>query len=169
MYGTLISTQTLTGTATTVTFSDIPGTYTDLVLTVSGRTDAAAIFDIWFSFNLDSGANYSQMSLIGNSASASSASLTGQSTISAYYSLPGTTATANTFGSVIVTIPNYTAARAKTVSIESVSENNGTTAYQSLVAGLWNNTAAVTSISVQAYTGNFIAGTTMSLYGLTHF
>jgi hypothetical protein len=56
------------------------------------------------------------------------------------------TSTVNTFSSVSLYIPNYTSSDYKSYSVDKVSEQNGTTAYAELIAGLWSQTAAITSL-----------------------
>ena len=56
------------------------------------------------------------------------------------------TSTASTFSSVSLYIPNYTSSNYKSYSVDKVSEQNGTTAYAELIAGLWSQTAAITSL-----------------------
>ena len=59
--------------AASVTFSGIPQTgYTDLVLKVSSRFDAATSPDIYLQFNGDTGNNYRWVKLLGNGTSVSS-------------------------------------------------------------------------------------------------
>ena len=66
-----IETQTVSGTSTsTVTFSSIPQTYTDLVL-VSAITQSADVSN-YLRFNSDTGTNYSRTRLVGTGSSATS-------------------------------------------------------------------------------------------------
>jgi hypothetical protein len=51
--------------------------------------------------------------------------------------------------------------------VDTVSENNATAAFQRIIAGLNNSTAAITSINFFPSSGNFVAGSTISLYGIT--
>jgi hypothetical protein len=44
--------------------------------------------------------------------------------------------------------------------------NSGTTATVQLQSGLFNNTAAITSMTIFGNTGNLVAGTRFSLYGI---
>lgn len=69
---TLISSNTLTSSAASVTFSSIPATYTDLVLRISSRTDAAgATATVAAQFNGDTtSANYSETNLNSDGATA---------------------------------------------------------------------------------------------------
>jgi hypothetical protein len=149
--------------------SNIPQTYTDLLLVYSARSDRAAFEDTTnIRFNGDSGANYSfrmvyqYNSTIGNENGASQTGMKHTSTLTA------ASATANTFGSAEVHIPNYTGSAAKSVLSTGVAENNGTQAIVGMNANLWNSTAAVTSITLIPWFGtNFVAGSTFYLYAIT--
>jgi hypothetical protein len=81
----------------------------------------------------------------------------------------GNTATASTFGSVDIYIPNYTDTGAQqSLSADSVSENNASTSYARSTAGLWQNNAAITSISIIPYLGTLWQQyTTATLYGIS--
>jgi hypothetical protein len=75
--------------------------------------------------------------------------------------------TANTFGNSEVYIPNYRSAVAHSVSIDSVAEDNGTANnIMWLGAGLWNSATAITAINLVLSSGNFVANSTFSLYGI---
>jgi hypothetical protein len=82
--------------------------------------------------------------------------------------IPGTDTTSNTFSSTQVYIPNYAGSTNKSVSIDHVTENNATNAYFSgIVAGLWSNTAAITSVKILDQDGgSLVAGSTASIYGI---
>jgi len=70
-------------------------------------------------------------------------------------------------GSVGIYIPNYTSSNAKSASIDGVSENNATASYQTIDAFLWNDTSAITSITLTLSGGNFAQYSSASLYGVT--
>jgi hypothetical protein len=76
-------------------------------------------------------------------------------------------ATASTFASADIYIPNYTSSDYKSISIDTVTEKNATDAYMRLTAGLWSNTAAITSIGLNcSASGNFVQYSTFYLYGV---
>jgi hypothetical protein len=77
-------------------------------------------------------------------------------------------ATASTFNNADLYIPNYAGSNNKSFSIDSVSENNGTAAVASLFAGLWSQTAAITSITLTSRNGNFDQYSTAYLYGVNN-
>lgn len=161
----MVAIQTVTvgsGGAATISFTSIPQTYTDLKIVLSGRTTQASLADsVYFSFN-SSTANFSSRILYGDGGSASSFT-------QARYagSQPGSTATASTFANIELYIPNYTSSNNKSYSVDAVTENNGTTAYAYLAAGLWSDTSAITSITLTPNAGSFVQYSTATLYGVT--
>ena len=162
-----ISTVTVgSGGASSIEFTGIPTTYTDLVVKVSMRASYDNI-NWTLKFN-SSGSGYSQRVLYGDGSNPASQSLTSQSVIYGY-AMEKSTYTSNTFNNVEIYIPNYAGSTNKSVSIDEVSENNATLSYQSIVAGLWSNTAAITSISVGGYTGNLTQYSSATLYGIRKY
>jgi hypothetical protein len=158
------------GGAASVTFSSIPGTYTDLVIKASIRGDSGTggFGNNLVSFNSIS-SGYSQRILYGlgsGAAVAASSSATSSLQNAAYGSDAG--ATANTFGNTEIYIPNYTSSDFKSISSDSVSENNATTAIAAITAGLLSNTAAITSITMTSGFGNFGQYSTFTLYGISN-
>jgi hypothetical protein len=152
------------GGVASITFSSIPATYTDLVVKNSSRA-ASGTNDMKLTFN-GSGSGYSDRSIYG------SGTIGQSSTNSASNIFPGVinsnTTTANTFASNEYYIPNYTSSNFKTVSVDSLTENNATTAYSFLVAALWSNTSAITSITLAPNSGNFDQYSTFTLYGISN-
>jgi hypothetical protein len=163
----LLERTELNASAASITFSNIPQTgYTDLKIVFSIRTDnnSSNYLSAFITFN-GSSTGYSQRMLYGTGSSALSASGSGSYLDwSAYGST--TAATASTFGNGEIYIPNYTGSTNKSVSADSVSETNATNAITALTAGLWSNTAAITSITFTGNSGNLMAGSTFSLYGI---
>jgi hypothetical protein len=158
----LIQTVTVgAGGAASITFTSIPQTFTDLYLVFSVRPDSATT-DTQISFNGNT-ANFSRRHVFGNGSSA------GSSNASDRYigSNPNSSYTANTFGNHLMYIPNYTASLAKSYFADSVAENNATTSVQVILAGLWNDTSAITSLSLSVFgSGNFVQYSSASLYGI---
>lgn len=172
----LIQTQTLGSTQASVTFSSIPATFTDLYLVFSGR-GSGNVGNTTLLYRLnDSQTGYSGRSLLGTGSSASSGTLSildapvagGNWGRASFVGVnAGTDTTSNTFSVSSFYLPNYRSSVAKSLSFESVTENNGTTAYQDIVALSWTGTDAVTSFSLAAYQSSFVSGSSFSLYGIT--
>jgi hypothetical protein len=75
--------------------------------------------------------------------------------------------TANTFGSSQIYISNYSGSTAKTVSVDAVNENNATAAYQTILAGVWNDTDPITSAKIIISTDSLVEHSSASLYKIT--
>jgi len=151
--------------ASSVTFSNIPQTgYTDLKVVISGR-DSSSAGQSWdgYSFTIRPNGlttNITQRSLFANGSSAASYSDT-----SMFNVISMNADTANTFSNVEIYIPNYASSNAKSFSIDGVTENNATNSAIRLSAGLWNQTAAITSLQLNAYS-TWLANSTFYLYGV---
>ena len=163
----LLETIQLNQNAASVTFDNIPQTgYTDLVVKVSSRRDSSVgsgSFQI--RLNGDSGSNYSARMGYGNGSSAGSFTDSGTSMYAG--EIGNSTDTANTFPSTELYIPNYLSGTAKSLSSDSVTENNATLAYAVLTAGLWTGTAAINSVQIfPAGSGSIVQYSTFSLYGV---
>jgi hypothetical protein len=165
MANTLTKLDTVTvgsGGAASVTFSNIPQTYTDLVVKFSARNTSTGQY-AFYRFNNDSTSAYSARVLTGDGSSATSLTNTYTGNIANI----GTSAdTANTFGNGEIYIPNYIGNTNKSSSTDAVNENNATTAYANLTANLWNNSAAISRIDLLPTAGNFAQYSTFTLYGV---
>jgi uncharacterized protein YgiM (DUF1202 family) len=160
---TLIEAKTLGSAVSSVTFSAIPSTYTDILLKVSVRSTTTNDW-VGLYFN-GSTADVSGRIIQGTGSSVSSS--TSNPAIQAILS-DSSSFTASTFGNAEVYIPNYTSNNAKSFSIDTVTENNAATAYMQLLAGLWNpaTQAAITSITLVASSGDMAINSTFYLYGI---
>ena len=151
------------GGAATMAFSSIPGTYTDLKVVTSTRNTGNGSGQ-FLTFNGNS-TSYSAKRLIGNNGSTVTSHNGG--TTNLFLLSVDTRATANSFGSAEIYIPNYTSSNNKSVSLDSVNEENGNSyAYDEISAGLWSNSAAITSITLTPEAGNFAQYSTATLYGI---
>jgi len=160
---TLISSVTVgSGGASSIDFSSIPATYTDLLVKLSGRdsTYAADTSTIYFKFNNDA-TSQSHRRLFDNSGTAGS----GSGSILGITNMNGTTSTSNTFSNSEVYIPNYTLSNYKSVSVDNAMENNSTSLYFGFLAGLWSNTSAINRITFTC-DGAFAQYSTAYLYGI---
>jgi hypothetical protein len=167
MANTFVKIQTVTvgsGGAATIDFTSIPQTYTDLKIVLSARTNRASSVSDFLSITFNgSTTNRSGRELYGTGTSVGSITLA----ILGGGLIVGSTATASVFGSTEIYIPDYTSAKNKSLNVDSVSENNGSEAYQDLLVNLWSNTAAITSISIFSNnSASFVQYTTATLYGI---
>jgi hypothetical protein len=163
---TLIETKTLVSAASSIEFTSIPQDGTDLYFLFALRSTKSGTDweNIELAFN-GSSSNFTFRILRGTGAVASSTS--GSTPFLGYMAWDGTTA--NTFGNGQLYIPNYAGSTNKSFSADVVYEQNAaTTAWQVLNAGLWSNTAAITSVTFNHPAGgNLAIGCTISLYKIT--
>jgi hypothetical protein len=159
---TLIASSTVgSGGASTIDFSSIPSTYTDLMLLVSTRT-TIAFLDIQLNASTS---NRSSLYLYGTGSATGSGSQAGYLGVTSYSS-----DTANTFGSMSIYIPNYASTTTyKSFSTDTVRENNATSGEQDLVASLWSSNSAVNQITIYPESsGTFVQYSTAYLYGISN-
>lgn len=160
----LIASYTATGSVSSIDFTSIPSTYTDLCLKISVRSDRAA--SNWDNSQLkinNSTANLTNRYVRGNGSVAASGTLT------AFYigDIPATLATSNTFANQEIYIPNYAGSAYKSGSVDSAGEDNNSTAYLYLTANLWSQTTAINQLTVfSGNLDNFVQYSTAYLYGV---
>lgn len=165
---TLIASNTVgSGGASSITFSSIPSIYTDLIIKYSSR-DTSADFaeNVAIQFNGVGGTSYSERLLRGAGNASGSFNRSSVSAINYSYSTSAN-ATSNTFSNGEIYIPNYRSSNLKSVSVDSVTENNATSAYIALTAGLFSNTSEITSIALLAG-ASFAQNSTFYLYGISN-
>lgn len=163
-----IATVTSTGSTGSVTFSSIPSTYQHLQIRITARCGRAASTDqLKLQFNSDTGANYVRHLLFGNGTSALASGSTAQNQI-ALLQFPASTEAANIFGTAIIDIHDYAiTTKNTTVRFMNGMDNNSTAGRIYMGSGLWLNTAAVTSITIDPLNvANYAGGSTFALYGI---
>jgi hypothetical protein len=150
-----IASTTLSSNAATVTFGSIPGTFTDLV--IIGDSTSSSLGAVYMYFNGVTGTtNYSATVLSGNGSSGSSFRST--DTDQALCSVVDTVRSG-----FIVNIMSYS----NTSVFKALISRGGVTTFATRAfAGLWRSTAAITSISIFNGGGNFVSGSTFSIYGI---
>jgi hypothetical protein len=164
--------QTVTvgsGGSSSITFSNIPQTYTDLVVKFSARDSAdTGISGGLLTLNGNTSTSYSRMLLRGSgSGTPISTSGTNGTNLGGMANTDTSNAT-STFGNSELYIPNYTSSNYKSISFDGTQEDNSasTNVAQSFIAGLWSNTSAITSITLTAPVGNWTQYSTFTLYGV---
>ena len=169
---TLIASAVLTANATSVTFSNIPNVYTNLLLTGVVRTDRDATADTLSArFNGDSGNNYDRIKTRIQSSGVTTdddraANLLWIARCEAAQ------ATAQAFSPVLAWIIDYHNTTRYKHLISGLSVNRGaasadTDLVLSLTGGYWRSTAAITSLTLLPDIGtNLVAGSRFYLWGL---
>lgn len=162
----LISKTTVgAGGAASITFSSIPGTYTDLVVVGSCRTNSGSYVSEDFLMDLNgSSSNFNMKQLNGDGTNAGTDSRADNLGINR---INEGGSTANTFSSFQYYIPNYTGGNNKSFFCDSAIENNATTGRLQLVAALWSSSAAITSITLyHRFSYTLAQYSTARLYGI---
>lgn len=171
---TLIASNTLSSPASTITFSSIPQTYTDLIVRASTRTTSTTIFENYTEIRPNGSTTNRSMTYL-NANGSTGESIRPFTNWYAIYGFGGSGGgdsagnTANTFDNYELYIPNYTGSNNKVMSGFGVAEQNSATSYMSATAGLWRNTAAITSIDIFMTAGSggtFATNSSFYLYGI---
>jgi hypothetical protein len=156
---TPLATQTGNGSATSLTFTSIPSTYTDLIIIANSGTVAAG--NIQIQFNGDTGSNYSATLLYGTGSTAASARYTN---LTEGYMGGGAASSPTTLTTTAIAhINNYSNSTTyKTV----ISRYGNAAAETNSFVSLWRSTAAITSIRLFSYSSAYLTGSTFTLYGI---
>jgi hypothetical protein len=158
-----ISSTTISGTSTsTITFSSIPQTYTDLELVIQVRENSTSDGNTFINFNSDTGTNYSLTQLYGSGSSGSSNRVSSQ-TKTGFYGNASQTDASTTYGLSKAYILNYS----NSTTYKSIySQGNFTNIEVVARMHLWRSTAAITRIDLTLATGNYANGSVVTLYGI---
>lgn len=159
-----IATTLLTSATNTITFSSIPATYTDLYIVFSSLSDTNNTQRI--RFNGDTAANYWLRYFYGTYAGSVDGSTTNADSIYTISAITGASTTKP--GTAVVHVLNYR----RTDRLKTVLQTFGQAATSSVgdatfLVATWNNTNAINSISFTRTGGNYNAGTTATIYGIT--
>ena len=167
-YESIATTTVGGGGSSTITFSSIPGTYKHLQIRILARSNYAVQLTDYLKlrYNSDSGANYSVHLLYGNGTTVTALGFASQNE-NWIQRVSAAGATASVFGVAVVDILDYTnTSKYKTMRNLGGSDNNSTGLVY-LASGLWQNTAAISSISITAGDGSSLDQySSFALYGI---
>lgn len=161
-----IATTTLGSAASSITFSSIPSTYTDLKVVLFIVGSSADNSDLGVRFNSDTTTKYSWTYFYGNGTSATTAKGSNDN-----YSwvvpiaFPNLTRNASLRSMATLDIFSYTGSTYKTVLGNGANDQNGA-GFVSNGVGLWRSTSAITTIVLYPSSGNFASTTIATLYGI---
>jgi hypothetical protein len=154
-----IATQTLGSAASSIDFTSIGSTYTDLRLVLVTQNTSGG--NLTMRFNGDTGSNYSVTTLFGTGSSALAERTTSATSLRVMNSLSSST----NWRLAEIDIFSYAGSTFKTELTSISSDDNGSGSVRRTV-GLWRSTSAITSISLFYDSGNHSVGTTATLYGI---
>jgi hypothetical protein len=154
-----IAAYTVPSATASYTFTSISSAYTDLVLIATSASSLGTGYGFRMRFNSDSGSNYSWTHLFGTGSAANSNRGSNDSSI-----LIGYSPAAIGGNAIITNIQNYSNSTTNKTAISRASEAD----YRvGAIAGLWRNTAAITSLTLlDEGGGNLLTGSTFTLYGI---
>ena len=156
-----IEARTLGSASSSVTFTSIPATYTDIVAVVSMPASGAVTTAI--RFNSDTGTNYSTTLLVGSVGGADSYRESNKS----YGITGGLVSGLGANSNFILQIQNYS--NTSTLKTAISRSNSVTNAEVGANVILYRSTSAISSISFIDYAGGsntYPIGTTFTLYGI---
>jgi hypothetical protein len=160
---TAIASVTIGSATSEINFTSIPATYTDLVIKTSLRSDRGGGNEAYVNVRFNGATtNQTVRRLEGSGGSVYSSNEANNWS----FMIAGASQTANTFGNTDIYIPNYAGSSNKPFSVDSVEETNATTAYMSMVAGLWSDTAAINAVKLIIFDGSFVQYSTATLFGI---
>lgn len=159
---TLLASNVLAAATATVSFTGIAQTYRDLIVVGQARSTKAATTDeVLIQYNGDTAAHYDfeRENRFGTAT-------TFNTTFIDAASIPGSTGPANVADDFEAIVGNYAATvfhkmtRVYSENMTSVSQF-----FRQITSGRWQSTAAVNRIDLLCQGGNFVVGSTFSLYG----
>jgi hypothetical protein len=146
---------------TTISFTSIPSTYTDLCLKMYMANDTGSWVDWVIQFNTNTSSYSDRVIYTGNGTS-----ISGTTDASINLRTPLST---DSWMNAEVYIPNYAGSNNKSVSFDQAWSRNGSGSGYTFTgsgAGLWANTAAITSLQIVTTSGNMATNSTAYLYGI---
>lgn len=155
-----------------IEFTNIPTTYTDLLVKLSQRlASATQTQSVWVRYNNDTGNNYGNYSVVyfDNVGARTYLNLNNFTDKGVVAFTNFNSAPSGNFSNSEFYIPNYRGNHLKSIGSETVVENNNNTNYEfalGFIANFWNNTAPINSMLIEAVNGNFAQNTTAQLYGI---
>jgi hypothetical protein len=156
-----IQSQTLGSSQTSITFTSIPQTYTDLNISlIAGHNTRAGGFVIYF--NSDTGTTYTSSYLLGTGSSRTGSCSNDTNGIFNF----GDLGSATIVNLIEINVNRYTETNAhKSTSSIFSSKERGRILFN---FGLWRSNSAITSITLSFTNGTdtFATGTVATLYGI---
>jgi hypothetical protein len=149
---------------TTVTLSSIPNTYTDLVLVIQPGNSTSSGAAIRHRINGNAGSLYSSFFIDGLTGNAIAARATDQTQMDLGWRLGVPTTGLDT-----MYVINYQSYTNTNIPKSVLHRGGGPSQAVDICMGVWRDNSAINSLSFtigQPSSGNFVAGSTFTLYGI---
>lgn len=158
-----IQSTTLGSASSTITFSSIASTWTDLRLVLVASTTGTSDYDLKLNFNSDTATNYSRTGIDAIGSTIYVFRNSNQTSLSYVYVL----GIDPTPALITYDIFSYAGGTYKTTLITASHDvNSAGNNTVNRTVGLWRSTSAITDILLTASGTTFATGTTATLYGI---
>ena len=165
-YDSIATVTVGSGGASEVNFTSIPSTYTHLQIRGIFRGASGGLDLNQFRINADTGSNYATHLLQGNGSTVSASERTANTSCINGDNQPGSSSTANAFGSTVIDILDYANTnKYKTVRHLGGVDMNGS-GVVNFGSGLWMSTSAITAFRIFTFGVDFAQYTQFALYGI---
>lgn len=161
-----ISSTTVSSAVSSISFTSIAATYTDLKIIGSVKLNSSGVgSELYMRFNSNSGTEYSRTVMSGGGSSATGTQNSGQTYIRLNYVCDPTT---TTFTDVYVYIPNYTNTATVHRCLGMLSRGSTSPAGIDYLVGTYHTSgAAISTITFTLEGGNnFASGCVWTIYGI---
>jgi hypothetical protein len=161
----IIQHQELASTQSSIVFSSIPQTFTDLLLITSLRDNAGSTgWENAYIYPNGLSTNMTSRFLFGWGAGNVGSGVNSPAVI--YHQTARNGNTANTFSNSAVYFSNYTSSSAKAVSADTTVIQNTNSSIGAITAALWNSSSAITSLEIVGAGTSFVQYSSATLYGI---
>ena len=166
----LVETIDVGAAVASIQFASIPQDAADLRILLSGRatsSDYQVRLDL--QFNNDTTTSYGYVYITSYNGNIQAVQGSSSSVISVQTMIPGSLSGTGNYSNCVVDLPNYTSNQAKRVGFQGAGSTNlSAPAAAGIMAGYWNKTDAITSVTLKHSGGNFAQYSTASLYKITN-
>ena len=158
----LIEAKTLSSNQSSLQFTSIPNTFTDLLFLVSTRSTRTTWGDMVMRFNGGDSSTHRGRRAWGVGTASSDGSDSSEWT-----NITGNNQTANIFSNIQYYVPNYLSSTEKVWYLENSSESNASEGFNTFATGKWSGTTAITTVTFAEVSGHaLLAGSTFYMYGI---
>ena len=167
-YESIATVSVGSGGAASVTFDNIPSTYSHLqIRAIARRTGSATSTPTdWLRFNQDTGSNYTWHYLYGDGSSATAGASNPQDRAYVLFLTAGGQ-TANTFAVSVIDVLDYANTnKYKTIRAIGGNDNNDINGIAKFYSSAWMSTSAITRIDLDTDADDFAQYSHFALYGI---
>lgn len=158
---TALAKVTLSSSDSSITFSSIPNTYRDIVISMSIKNSSTS-GGPFIRFNSDTGNNYIMVQMANDGVNTP---LFNTGTTNYGWLSPNSNFSSTSFDNIEVNIFDYSTTDKQTTYLSRMDAPNSGV-YHNALAVRWNSTAVINTIEVATTANAFAAGSTIGLFGI---